>query len=189
MTSLDFSRECPLPFSASARACRRWRSERRKAEGLSCGVSDTLIGKTDVTPYLPWMTKVFYFAFLLSLTPLLAEEKFVFEATPGNLPKPKMFPSKPQVKTACARPGSQDLLRVIPSSDQSQIIDFIAENLSESNDADEVREIARTALAPGAGAKLEETAQKILHRSSLKESVLPGMNLWIKENFETTAKH
>jgi aminopeptidase N len=95
----------------------------------------------------------------------------------------------PEMVWSFVKSHRQDLLRVIPSSDHSQVIDFIAENLSQSNDADEVRELARTSLAPGAAPKLEETAQKILHRSSLKESVLPGVNLWIKENCQTTAKH
>jgi hypothetical protein len=74
----------------------------------------------------------------------------------------------------------------IPSSDQSEVIDSIGENLSDPRDADEVREFAKTALAPAAGPKLEETVQKILQRSALKESVVLAVNLWIKGNSGTT---
>ena len=39
-----------------------------------------------------------------------------------------------------------------------------------------------------AQAKIEETAQKILHWSSLKDRVIPNMAGWIKANSETGAK-
>jgi aminopeptidase N len=81
-----------------------------------------------------------------------------------------------------------ELLRIIPVSDHSMVVDFIAENLSDTRDADEVRRFSRTALSAGARPKLEETAQKILHRNSLKERVIPKLNLWIQENSKTSAR-
>jgi aminopeptidase N len=73
-------------------------------------------------------------------------------------------------------------LRIIPVSDQSQTVDFIAENLSTRHDAEEVRQFAKSSLSPAVRPKIEETVQKILHRSSLRERVIPKINAWIKAN-------
>ena len=69
------------------------------------------------------------------------------------------------------------------------VVDRIAENLSDTHAADEVREFARISLSPAARTKFEETAQKIVHWSALKELVIPKMNDWINENSQTAAKH
>ena len=76
----------------------------------------------------------------------------------------------------------------MPLSEQSYFVDYIAQNLSDPKDAGEVREFARIALPPAAQVKIEETAQKILHWSSLKERVIPKMDVWIKANSETATK-
>jgi hypothetical protein len=67
-------------------------------------------------------------------------------------------------------------------------VDYIAQKLSDPKDADEVREFARIALPPAAQAKIEETVQKILHWSSLKDRMIPKMAVWMKANPETGAK-
>jgi hypothetical protein len=95
----------------------------------------------------------------------------------------------PEVVWSFLKSHRDELLRVIPLSVHSMVVDLIAENLSDAHYADEVREFARTTLSPAARTKFEETAQKILHRSSIKERVIPKMNVWIKENSETAAEH
>jgi aminopeptidase N len=80
-------------------------------------------------------------------------------------------------------------LRIIPVSDLSQNVDFIAENLSTRHDAEEVRQFAKSSLPLPARPKIEETVQKILHRSSLRVRVIPKINAWIKENSASVAKH
>ena len=95
----------------------------------------------------------------------------------------------PEVVWSFLKNHRNEFLRIIPLSVHSRAIDLIAENLSNKHDADEVREFARTSLSPAARIKFEETAQKILHRSSIKEAVIPKMNVWIRENSETAAEH
>jgi hypothetical protein len=82
-----------------------------------------------------------------------------------------------------------EFLRIIPLSIHSMVVDLIAENLSDTHDADEVIEFARTTLSPAARSKFEETEQKILNQSSIKERVIPEMNDWIKANSETATEH
>src|ERR1700751_459686 len=95
----------------------------------------------------------------------------------------------PEVVWSFLKNHRNEFLRIIPLSVHSRAIDLIAENLSNKHDADEVREFARTSLSPAARIKFEETAQKILHRSSIKEGVIPKINVWIRENSETAAEH
>jgi hypothetical protein len=98
------------------------------------------------------------------------------------------LPVGPVVIWSFLRSHRDEFLRIIPVSDQSLIVDLIAENLSETRDADEVREFARHSLSLDARPKLEETAQKILHWSSMKERAIPKMNLWIEQNSEPGTK-
>jgi hypothetical protein len=117
-------------------------------------------------------------------------------ALQGNLSASNAISLATQSAQLSANPGivwsfwkghRDELLRIIPVSDHSQVVDFIAENLSDTHDADDVRRFARTALSADARPKLQETAQKILHRNSLKERVIPKMNLWIQENSKASA--
>jgi hypothetical protein len=94
----------------------------------------------------------------------------------------------PTIAWSFLKSHGKEILRIMPLSEQSNFVDYIAQNLSDPKDAGEVREFARIALPPGAQVKIEETAQKILHWSSLKERVIPKMDVWIKANSETAAK-
>jgi aminopeptidase N len=95
----------------------------------------------------------------------------------------------PEVVWSFIESHRDEFLRIIPLSDRSMVVDRIAENLSDTHAADEVREFARISLSPAAKTKFEETAQKIVHWSALKELVIPKMNDWINENSQTAAKH
>jgi aminopeptidase N len=88
--------------------------------------------------------------------------------------------AKPEVVWSFFKNHRDEFLKIIPVSDDSWMVDTIAENLSNRTDADEVRDFARSSLSLSVAPKLEETAQKILHRSSIKERVIPKMNLWIE---------
>jgi hypothetical protein len=95
----------------------------------------------------------------------------------------------PEVVWSFLKSHRDEFLRIIPLSVHSMVVDLIAENLSDKHYADEVKEFARTTLSPAARIKFEETEQKILHRSSIKERVIPEINDWIDKNSETAAKH
>ena len=94
----------------------------------------------------------------------------------------------PEIVWSFLKSHRAEMLRIMPLSEQSNFVDYIAQKLSDPKDAEEVREFARIALPPAAQAKIEETAQKILHWSSLKDRVIPNMAGWIKANSETGAK-
>ena len=94
----------------------------------------------------------------------------------------------PELVWSFLKSHRDEFRRITPLSYQSLVVDLIAENLSDTRDADEVREFASSTLSPAARTKLEETAQKILHRSSLKERVVPKMNEWIKQNSEAATQ-
>jgi len=95
----------------------------------------------------------------------------------------------PEVVWSFLKSHRDEFLRIIPLSIHSMVVDLIAENLSDTHDADEVIEFARTTLSPAARSKFEETEQKILNQSSIKERVIPEMNDWIKANSETATEH
>ena len=95
---------------------------------------------------------------------------------------------KPEIVWSFWKSHRDQFLRIIPVSDQALTVDSIAENLSNERDAVEVREFARSSLSPAAVPKVEETAQKILHRNSLKERVIPKLNLWINTHSQIAAK-
>jgi aminopeptidase N len=94
----------------------------------------------------------------------------------------------PEIIWSFLKSHRAEILRIMPLSEHSHFVDYIAQKLSDPKDAEEVREFARIALPPAAQPKIEETVQKILQWSSLKDRMIPKMAVWIKANPETGAK-